>query len=82
MSAMPALLGTIHAFGLLTCFALLGTSRIGACIRSGTAQQLLWEIITLDVTAKPGAELVPYRAEIRGLVAFDYTVRSLTRETT
>jgi len=59
-----------------------GEYRIGACIRSGTAQQLLWEIITLDVTAKPGAELVPYRAEIRGLVAFDYTVRSLTRETT
>ena len=27
---MPAMLDTIHAIGLVTCFALLGTSRIGA----------------------------------------------------
>jgi lipopolysaccharide transport system ATP-binding protein len=59
-----------------------GEYRIGASIRSGTSHQIVYDVITLDVTAKPNMELVPYRAEIRGLVAFDYTVRSLSGETT
>jgi len=54
-----------------------GEYRIGVSIRSGSSHQILWELITLDVTAKPDSELVPYRAEIRGLVAFDYTIHSL-----
>jgi len=57
-----------------------GEYRIGASIRSGASHQILWELITLDVTAKPDSELVPYRAEIRGLVAFDYAIRSLNGE--
>ena len=57
-----------------------GEYRIGASIRSGDAHQILYDVVTLDVTAKPNTEFVPYRAEIRGLVAFDYTVRSLGAE--
>jgi formate hydrogenlyase subunit 4 len=40
---MSALLATIHAVGLLTCFALLGTSRIGACIRFLSLQGILFQ---------------------------------------
>jgi homopolymeric O-antigen transport system ATP-binding protein len=58
-----------------------GEYRIGASIRSGDSHQILYDLVTLDVTARPHAELVPYRAEIRGLVAFDYTVHSLTAQT-
>ncbi|HEU0215988.1 MAG TPA: NADH-quinone oxidoreductase subunit K [Stellaceae bacterium] len=42
---MPALLATIHAVGLLTCFALLGTSRIGACIRFLSLQGILFSLV-------------------------------------
>ncbi len=42
---MPALLSTIHAIGLLTCFALLGTSRIGACIRWLSLQGILFSLV-------------------------------------
>jgi hydrogenase-4 component E len=44
---MPALLATIHAVGLLTCFALLGTSRIGACIRFLSLQGILFSLVPL-----------------------------------
>jgi hypothetical protein len=37
-----ALLETVHALGLLSCFALLGTSRIGACIRWLSFQGILF----------------------------------------
>lgn len=46
---MPALLGTIHAVGLLTCFALLGTSRIGACIRWLSFQGILFGLVPLAI---------------------------------
>jgi hydrogenase-4 component E len=57
---MPALLGTIHAFGLLTCFALLGTSRIGACIRWLSFQGILFGLVPLamhegELTVRLGA---------------------------
>jgi len=42
---MPALLATIHVVGLLTCFALLGTSRIGACIRFLSLQGVLFSLV-------------------------------------
>ena len=44
---MLALLETIHALGLLTCFALLGTSRIGACIRWLSLQGILFGLVPL-----------------------------------
>jgi hydrogenase-4 component E len=46
---MPALLGTIHALGLVSCFALLGTSRIGACIRWLSLQGILFGLVPLIV---------------------------------
>ena len=46
---MSALLETIHALGLLTCFALLGTSRIGACIRWLSFQGILFGLVPLIV---------------------------------
>jgi len=46
---MVALLQTIHAVGLLTCFALLGTSRIGACIRWLSFQGILFGMVPLIV---------------------------------
>jgi hydrogenase-4 component E len=42
---MPALLGTIHALGLVSCFALLGTSRIGACIRWLSLQGIIFGLV-------------------------------------
>lgn len=47
MIAMPTLLGAINAGGLLTCFALLGTSRIGACIRFLSVQGILFSLVPL-----------------------------------
>jgi hydrogenase-4 component E len=44
---MSALLATIHALGILTCFALLGTSRIGACIRFLSLQGILFSLVPL-----------------------------------
>src|SRR5262245_58792074 len=57
-----------------------GEYRIGASIRSGDSHQIVYDLVTLDVTASPNAAFVPYRAEIRGLVAFDYTVHSLAAQ--
>ena len=53
-----------------------GEYRIGASIRTGDAHHIVYDLTTLDVTAKTDTEMVPYRAEIRGLVAFDYRVHS------
>src|SRR5437764_15348117 len=44
---MFALLETVHAIGLLSCFALLGTSRIGACIRWLSFQGILFGLVPL-----------------------------------
>src|SRR5205823_2705869 len=41
------LLETVHALGLLSCFALLGTSRIGACIRWLSFQGILFGLVPL-----------------------------------
>jgi hydrogenase-4 component E len=46
---MPGLLATIHVVGLLTCFSLLGTSRIGACIRWLSFQGILFGLVPLIV---------------------------------
>ena len=45
MSTVPSLLAIIHAVGLLSCFALLGTSRIGACIRFLSVQGILFSLV-------------------------------------
>jgi hydrogenase-4 component E len=42
-----ALLQTVHALGLLSGFALLGTSRIGACIRWLSFQGILFGLVPL-----------------------------------
>src|SRR5947209_20065619 len=44
---MVALLEAVHALGLLSCFALLGTSRIGACIRWLSFQGILFGLVPL-----------------------------------
>ncbi len=46
---MHVLIETIYAAGLLTCFALLGTSRIGACIRWLSFQGILFGMVPLIV---------------------------------
>jgi hydrogenase-4 component E len=40
-------LETVHVLGLLSCFALLGTSRIGACIRWLSFQGILFGLVPL-----------------------------------
>ena len=57
-----------------------GEYRIGLYVRSGDMFRLMWSIITLDVTPAPGAPFVPYRADIRGILALDYTVSSPASE--
>src|SRR5438034_1230070 len=44
---MSALLASVHAIGLLTCFALLGTSRIGACVRWLSFQGILFGLVPI-----------------------------------
>ena len=44
---MPAALDSIHAIALVTCFALLGTSRIGACIRWLSFQGILFGLVPI-----------------------------------
>ncbi len=44
---MPALIEAIHAIGLVSCFALLGTSRIGACIRWLSLQGIVFGLVPL-----------------------------------
>jgi len=44
---MLPLLNTIQAVGLVTCFALLATSRIGACIRWLSFQGILFGLVPL-----------------------------------
>src|SRR5579864_3283987 len=44
---MPAALDTIHAIALVSCFALLGTSRIGACIRWLSLQGIILGLVPL-----------------------------------
>lgn len=48
---MFALLQTVHALGLLSGFALLGTSRIGACIRWLSLQGILLGLVPLITDA-------------------------------
>ena len=47
MTATLPLLNTIQAIGLLSCFALLGTSRIGACIRWLSLQGIVFGLVPL-----------------------------------
>jgi hydrogenase-4 component E len=49
MTATLSLLNTIQAIGLLSCFALLGTSRIGACIRWLSLQGIVFGLVPLIV---------------------------------
>jgi len=49
VNSVSALLATIHAIGLLTCFALLGTSRIGACIRFVSLQGILFSLVPVII---------------------------------
>ena len=44
---MLAALDSIHAIALVTCFALLGTSRIGACIRWLSFQGILFGLVPI-----------------------------------
>jgi len=53
---MPAALATIHAIALVSCFALLGTSRIGACIRWLSLQGILLGLVPL-ITDAGGLDL-------------------------
>jgi hydrogenase-4 component E len=46
-----AVLETIHALGLVSCFALLGTSRLGACIRWLSFQGILFGLVPLFADA-------------------------------
>ncbi len=49
MTPTLSLLNTIQAIGLLSCFALLGTSRIGACIRWLSLQGIMFGLVPLIV---------------------------------
>lgn len=47
MTAPPSLLNAVQVVGLLSCFALLGTSRIGACIRWLSFQGVVFGLVPL-----------------------------------
>ena len=47
MMALPPLLNAVQVVGLLSCFALLATSRIGACIRWLSFQGVIFGLVPL-----------------------------------
>jgi lipopolysaccharide transport system ATP-binding protein len=51
-----------------------GEYRLGLSLRNQAAHDILYDLVTLEVSMKHGLEFVPYQAAIRGVVAFDYTV--------
>lgn len=51
MSALPSLLNAVQVIGLLSSFALLGTSRIGACIRWLSFQGVVFGLVPLILHA-------------------------------
>jgi lipopolysaccharide transport system ATP-binding protein len=54
-----------------------GEYRIGLSLRNQSSHDILYDLLTLEVSMKAGLEFVPYQAAIRGVVAFDYTVASI-----
>ena len=54
-----------------------GEYRIGLSLRNQAAHDILYDLLTLEVSMKAGLEFVPYQAAIRGVVAFDYTVAAI-----
>ena len=61
MTALPSLLNAVQVVGLLSCFALLGTSRIGACIRWLSFQGIVFGLAPLilhDDALRPRAVLL------------------------
>lgn len=58
-----------------------GQYRIGLSLRNQLAHDILYDIVTLEVAMDPTVEFVPYRPEIRGVVAFEYRVETLRSAT-
>lgn len=53
MMAQPSLLNAVQIVGLLSCFALLATSRIGACIRWLSFQGVIFGLVPLILHDDP-----------------------------
>jgi lipopolysaccharide transport system ATP-binding protein len=51
-----------------------GEYRIGLSLRNQQAHDILYDLVTLEVSMPAGLEFVPYQAAIRGVVAFDYSI--------
>jgi lipopolysaccharide transport system ATP-binding protein len=54
-----------------------GEYRAGLTIRSDDAHEVLEDVTSFAVVAPPDQTVVPYRASLRGVVAFDYRVQAL-----
>jgi len=67
---MSPLIETIHAVGLLTCFALLATSRIGACIRWLSFQGILFGMVPLIVHDDGLTARADFNREVQPFVSF------------
>ena len=72
MMALPALLNTVQVVGLLSCFALLATSRIGACIRWLSFQGVIFGLVPLilqgDALGLRAALLAGANVALKGVV--------------
>lgn len=72
MISLPLLVNTVQVVGLLSCFALLGTSRIGACIRWLCFQGIIFGLVPLILQADaPGlraALLAGANVALKGVV--------------
>jgi hydrogenase-4 component E len=72
MTALPSLLNAVQVIGLLSCFALLGTSRIGACIRWLSFQGVVFGLVPLmlqdDALGLRGALLAGANVALKGVV--------------
>ena len=72
MTALPSLLSAVQVVGLLSCFALLGTSRIGACIRWLSFQGVVFGLMPLilhdDALGWRAALMASANVALKGIV--------------
>ena len=54
-----------------------GEYRIGLSLRGQDAHDILYDLVTLEVSMPAGLEFVPYQAAIRGVLAFDYRIEPM-----
>jgi lipopolysaccharide transport system ATP-binding protein len=69
----------LHLRAAITALPLIeGEYRVGLFVRTFEAHSLMLDVLTLDVTPPRDTDMIPYRTDIRGVVALDYSISVLS----